>query len=87
MNEKFCQSCGMPMTAPEHFGTNADGSVNEEYCSYCYQKGEFLQDVTLEQMIEECVAPVKQCHPEMTEQQIRKDMEAFLPTLKRWKTA
>ena len=30
---KFCQSCGMPM--------NADGSLNEKYCCYCYQKGAF----------------------------------------------
>ena len=28
-NQKFCQSCAMPMTE-ELFGTNADGSKNEE---------------------------------------------------------
>ncbi|MBQ9650583.1 MAG: transcriptional regulator, partial [Prevotella sp.] len=27
---KFCQSCGMPLTA-DVLGTNADGSKNEEY--------------------------------------------------------
>ena len=26
----FCQSCGMPMTAPEHSGTEADGSPSSE---------------------------------------------------------
>lgn len=26
----FCQSCGMPMTAPEHFGAEADGSPSSE---------------------------------------------------------
>lgn len=27
MEQKFCQSCGMPMTT-EIYGTNADGSVS-----------------------------------------------------------
>ena len=35
---KFCQSCGMPLQAEDQWGTNADGSLNEEYCCYCYQK-------------------------------------------------
>jgi len=57
---KFCQSCGMPMTKdPQGGGTNADGSKNEKYCSYCYQNGEFtfqgtvneFQDFCKEQMI------------------------------------
>jgi len=39
---KMCQSCGMPMSKdPKSGGTNADGSKNLEYCSYCYQNGEF----------------------------------------------
>ncbi len=31
---QFCQSCAMPMQNPDDFGTNADGSKNNEYCSY-----------------------------------------------------
>ncbi|WP_436415958.1 zinc ribbon domain-containing protein [Petrimonas sp.] len=39
---KLCQSCGMPMSKePNGGGTNADGSINALYCSYCYQKGDF----------------------------------------------
>ncbi|UEA88826.1 zinc ribbon domain-containing protein [Alistipes senegalensis] len=26
----FCQSCGMPMTTPEHFGAETDGSPSSE---------------------------------------------------------
>ena len=33
MKQKFCQSCGMPLTE-EVLGTNADGSKNEDYCMY-----------------------------------------------------
>ena len=40
---KFCQSCGMPLQAEDQWGMNADGSLNEEYCCYCYQKGAFTQ--------------------------------------------
>jgi hypothetical protein len=40
---KFCQSCGMPMSKdPQGGGTNADGSKTENYCSYCYQNGAFV---------------------------------------------
>ena len=42
MKKNFCQSCGMPMSQdPAGGGTNSDGSQNEQYCSYCYQNGEF----------------------------------------------
>ena len=38
---QFCQSCGMPLTRAEDFGTNADGSANFDYCRYCYQDGKY----------------------------------------------
>ena len=46
MEQKFCQSCGMPLTN-EILGTNADGSKNEDYCIYCYKDGKFIQDCNL----------------------------------------
>lgn len=40
---KFCQSCGMPLSNdPKGGGTNTDGSKSEKYCSYCYENGDFL---------------------------------------------
>ena len=50
MEKQFCQSCGMPMDTPELFGTNADGSKNEDYCTYCFKDGKFTQDVTMEKI-------------------------------------
>ena len=42
---KMCQSCGMPLKKdPQQGGTNADGSKNNKYCSYCYQNGKFLYE-------------------------------------------
>lgn len=51
MEQNFCQSCGMPLSQ-EHYSKNADGSVNTEYCAYCYKDGVFTSDVSMEGMIE-----------------------------------
>jgi len=48
---KFCQSCGMPMSQdPQKGGTNLDGSINLKFCSYCYQNGDFTFRGTAEEM-------------------------------------
>lgn len=85
MEEKICQSCGMRMNKKEEFGINLDDSRNEEYCCYCYSKGAFTRDETLEEMVEECI-------PFMLQSGVCKDAEvargmlmAELPNLKRWK--
>lgn len=48
---KFCQSCGIPMSKDENGGgTEKDGSKNLKYCSYCYKNGEFVDgSLTLEE--------------------------------------
>ena len=52
---KYCQSCGMPMKSDlQGGGTNADGSINELYCSYCYQNGAFTFDGTVKEFQEFC---------------------------------
>ena len=40
---KCCQSCGIPWDKAKGQGTNADGTPNAMYCSYCYQDGAFVQ--------------------------------------------
>ena len=50
MEQKFCQSCGMPLN-PEVLGTEKDGSKNEEYCTYCYADGHFTVECTMDEMI------------------------------------
>lgn len=40
---KNCQSCGMPLKRDaKGGGTNADGTISKMYCSYCFDKGEFI---------------------------------------------
>ena len=86
MEQKFCQSCGMPLTE-DVLGTNADGSKNEDYCMYCYRDGQFLQDCTMEEMIEHCAQFVNAVN-EGLEKPITKVeyigmMKTYFPQLKR----
>lgn len=85
----WCQSCGMPLEQPENFGTNKDGSRNEEYCVYCFKNGEFTSDVTMDRMIELNLRYLdefnKDSDVKFTVEQARASMKEFFPTLKRWK--
>ena len=88
---QFCQSCGMPLTRKEDCGTNADGSVNYDYCQYCFKDGKFLQECTMEEMIEHCAQFVDEVNKEMPEPMTREGykqmMYGFFPMLKRWRKA
>lgn len=47
-----CEICGIPMRKLSDFGSYKDGSINTEYCRYCYQHGEFTdKEPTLEEKI------------------------------------
>ncbi|WP_392563807.1 zinc ribbon domain-containing protein [Orbus wheelerorum] len=85
MQQKFCQSCGMPMgDTNQMYGTNKDGSKNQDYCSYCYDNGQFKYNCSMSEMITVCIAPMLEAHPEMSKAQAEQMMKQFLPTLKRW---
>lgn len=81
----ICQSCGMPMTKEEQYGTNADGSKSADYCCYCYQKGAFEQDCTMEKMIDFCLNMPDSEKIYTDKEASRKMMQEYFPTLKRWK--
>ena len=84
----FCQSCGMPLNE-DVLGTNADGSKNEDYCMYCYMDGKFLQDCTMDEMIEHCaqfVGAVNEGLPQpITKEEYIGQMKMYFPHLKRWR--
>lgn len=86
MNQTICQSCGMPMTA-EDYGTNKDGSANQEYCKYCFADGAFTSEETLDQMIETCVKYMVKPEEGMTEEKARALLNEEMPKLKRWQQA
>ena len=87
MEQKFCQSCGMPLTE-EILGTNADGSKNEEYCIYCFKDGAFTSDFTMEEMVEFCAQFVdefnKNAGQNLTKEEYKAMLRQYYPSLKRW---
>lgn len=84
MNENICQSCGMNMKESD-FGTNADGSLNKEYCKYCFANGGFTKNQRLEEYIESCIPFLIEDGVCKTEEEARENLKTVMPELKRWK--
>ncbi|MGE7948081.1 effector binding domain-containing protein [Lysinibacillus sp. NPDC093688] len=82
--QSYCQSCGMPLVDEALLGTEKDGYKSEDYCTYCYEVGEFKQPtLTVEEMIGICVPHLKE--DGMAEEEARQMLTSFLPSLKRWR--
>lgn len=47
---QLCQSCGMVLRDDGDKGTERDGSTCEEYCAFCYQRGAFVRELTMEEL-------------------------------------
>lgn len=86
----YCQSCGMPFRfgTENQFGTRDDRSLSGEYCYLCLRDGVWVDDLTLEQMIDMWVE-----HTDMYNEisgtryspdALRAVLMKRLPTLKRW---
>ena len=79
----FCQSCSMPLQKSEDFGLNQDGKKNEEFCSFCFKEGKFIDpDCSVDQMITKVTGIMNEMHfpKEVIEQTQKK-----IPSLKRWR--
>ena len=77
----ICQCCGMPLE-DELIGRNKDGSLNEEYCKWCYADGNYTYS-DMDEMIDICVPHMVESG--FTEEQAREYMKNMLPTLNYWK--
>ena len=79
-----CQSCGMPVTKKEDFGTNMDRSKNEDYCHFCFQRGSYTQpNLTLQQMINTTSGYIS-VRLKTTKEEGLATAKQLIPTLKRW---
>ena len=78
----------MPLIGDQEKGTNGDGTLSADFCKYCYENGEFLQDVTMEQMIEHCAQFWDEVRLDSGEKMTREAyvamMQEYFPQLKRW---
>jgi len=76
-----CQCCGMPLE-DNLLAHNEDGSLNEDYCQWCYADGSYTYD-DMDDLIEVCIPHMVQ--EGFTEEQARAYMKAKLPKLDYWK--
>ena len=77
----ICQCCGMPLE-DEIISHNKDGSLNEDYCKWCYADGTYTYN-DMDELIDVCIPNmVKQG---FKEEEARKYMKENLPHLDYWK--
>ncbi len=81
-----CNSCGMILADQAERGHEADGSISDAYCVWCYDEGRFLQEVDMESMIEDC-APRMVEHGGFSLDEAVSLLGAVLPHLDRWRVA
>ena len=76
----ICQCCGMPLE-DEIMSMEKDGSINEEYCKWCYKDGNFTYN-DMESLISFCENTMS--NETFSKQQVRNYMSNLLPKLKHW---
>ncbi len=80
---KICQCCTYPLRNINELGTNKDGTLNTDYCIYCYKDGEWVDpSLTIQGVIDYTIPFMTS--PSMSAEQARKYLEDLVPTLKRW---
>ena len=77
-----CQCCGMPLENDDIISHNVDGSMNEDYCKWCYADGTYTYS-DMDNLIDVCIEHM--VSGDYTEEQARAYMKELLPTLDYWK--
>ena len=80
-HKPICQCCGMPLD-DAIIGRNKDGTLNEDYCKWCYADGTYTYS-DMDELIEVCVQHM--AGENVSEEQARAYMRQVLPTLDYWK--
>nr|MBQ6241221.1 helix-turn-helix domain-containing protein [Lachnospiraceae bacterium] len=80
-HQLICQCCGMPLE-DSILSHNQDGSLNEQYCQWCYADGTYTYH-NMDDLIDVCVGHM--VGEGFTEEQARAYMKQTLPQLDYWK--
>lgn len=84
LQKQRCQSCGMPL-GTGFYGTNEDGTENQEYCKFCFQNGSFTKpNITVEEMEKMSVDNMIQ-DLKMPVEKAQQLAQSVIPNLRRWK--
>lgn len=79
----ICQCCGMPLNDDDMLSRETDGSINEDYCKWCYVDGGFAYK-SKDSLIDFLIGHMP--NPENTpEQERRSQYDGWLSQLKHWK--
>ena len=76
-----CQCCGMPLE-DSVLSREPDGSLNEEYCKWCYTEGKFAYS-SLEELLDFLEGTMS--NESWTPEQVRTYLQGCLPQLKHCK--
>ena len=76
-----CQCCGMPLE-DSILSREKDGSLNEDYCQWCYADGTYTYS-DMDTLIDVCVGNM--VGKDFTEEQARAYLKETLPKLDYWK--
>lgn len=78
-----CQCCGMPLNEDSMISREKDGSLNEDYCKWCYADGVFVyasKDALLDFLVKHMPNPENE-----KEEERRRQFDLLLSQLKHWK--
>lgn len=78
-----CQCCGMPLSEDSMISREEDGSLNEDYCRWCYSDGRFAyktKDALLDFLLSHMPNPEN-----LAEDERRRMYDGYLSVLKHWK--
>lgn len=79
-----CQSCGTPIHVG-NFGTNASGSMNFDYCNFCFERGAFTDpDMTSARQVQ--LTTHRFMQQGLSEQEAFEEAKTIIPRLKRWRS-
>ncbi len=66
-------------------GTEADGTRCDDYCSSCYETGDFIEpEITMKEMIEQSLSNTAK-DLDISIEEARSYLKSLFPTLKRWR--
>ncbi len=77
-----CQCCGMPLEDDASVSREPDGTLNEEYCKWCYNQGQFAYS-SMEELTSFLVEHMS--NENWPKEQARAYFEAQLPQLGHWR--
>jgi hypothetical protein len=79
-----CQSCGYSMRRPDDFGSEADGTASDTYCSTCYAEGSFRHEASSsDEFISLAVQDIAKTRKQAVGK-MRLTLRKELPKLARW---